>query len=59
MAGRQWDTSVWVADNRAIRQALGWRPRYTFAQGFRLTADWLRDGPALLALYQAQRTPPA
>ncbi len=59
MAGRQWDTSVWVADNRAIRQALGWTPRYTFAQGFRLTADWLRDSPALLALYQSQRTPPA
>ena len=27
MPSRQWDTDKWVADNRKIEKALGWRPR--------------------------------
>jgi UDP-glucose 4-epimerase len=38
---RQWDTTTWVADNRKIRAELGWQPRHTFEQGFRLMVDWL------------------
>jgi dolichol-phosphate mannosyltransferase len=35
MPNRGWDTNVWVADASRIRQALEWRPRYTFEEGFR------------------------
>lgn len=51
MPNRQWDTSVWVADNRKIKDGLGWRPRHTFEQGFRLMVNWFRDKPALQRLY--------
>lgn len=45
MPPRQWDTGVWVADSRKIREALGWRPRHTFEEGFRETVAWFRDDP--------------
>jgi UDP-glucose 4-epimerase len=51
MPARQWDTDVWVADNRKIKDALGWQPRHTFEQGFRLTVEWLRASPALRSFY--------
>ena len=40
MPDRRWDTSVWVADIRRIREQLGWEPRHTFAAGFRRTVEW-------------------
>ncbi|OJW06111.1 MAG: hypothetical protein BGO39_15965 [Chloroflexi bacterium 54-19] len=52
MENRQWDTSIWVADNTKIRQELGWQPQYTFEQGFRATTDWLSQNPALLDYYR-------
>ena len=45
MASRQWDTSCWVADNRLIRQDLGWTPRYSFEEGFRAMTKWFSDKP--------------
>lgn len=51
MPDRVWDTKVWVADNRKIGEALGWRPRYTFEQGFRQMVRWFLDNPALQRLY--------
>lgn len=51
MPEREWDTNVWVADNRKIKDALGWQPQYSFEQGFRLTVEWLRDSPALRSFY--------
>ncbi|MGK7877643.1 MAG: NAD-dependent epimerase/dehydratase family protein [Xenococcaceae cyanobacterium] len=45
MPNRRWDTNVWVADSGKIQAALGWQPRYTFEQGFRLMVDWFRDRP--------------
>ncbi len=42
MPDRQWDTTVWVADNTAIRRDLGWQPRYSFEQGLRALIDWQR-----------------
>jgi len=47
MPNRHWDTNVWVSDNRKIITELGWNPRYTFEQGFRLMVDWMRDHLAL------------
>jgi nucleoside-diphosphate-sugar epimerase len=54
MPDRTWDTSVWVADNRAVQAALGWRPRHSFEQGFRRMVDWFRDHPTLLRDYEAR-----
>ncbi|MCX5714106.1 MAG: GDP-mannose 4,6-dehydratase [Candidatus Omnitrophica bacterium] len=42
MPDRNLDTSVWIADNRKIQEALGWRARYSFEEGFRLTEQWFR-----------------
>ena len=42
MPNREWDTSVWVADNRLIQTKLGWRPTHTLEEGFRLTIEWFR-----------------
>jgi dolichol-phosphate mannosyltransferase len=48
MPEREWDTETWVADNRKIKDALGWQPRHTFEQGLRLTIEWLRASPSSL-----------
>jgi dolichol-phosphate mannosyltransferase len=53
MAPRRWDTAVWVADARAIRNALGWRPRVEFGEGFRRTIEWYRNHPEVHAHYEA------
>ncbi len=52
MPARQWDTAVWIADNRAIRAALGWKPRIRFDAGFRQMARWLLDQPVMLRRYR-------
>ena len=45
MPNRLWDTKVWVSDSRKIRAELGWQPRHSFEEGFRLMLDWFRHGP--------------
>jgi nucleoside-diphosphate-sugar epimerase len=46
MPPRPWDTTVWVADRRAIEAALGWRPRHTLEQGLASMIEWTRaQGP--------------
>ncbi|HMQ31709.1 MAG TPA: NAD-dependent epimerase/dehydratase family protein [Chloroflexaceae bacterium] len=52
LPGRPWDTTVWVADNRAIRNALGWGPRHSFGEGFRQMVAWFQANPQLLKRYQ-------
>jgi nucleoside-diphosphate-sugar epimerase len=42
MPARIWDTQVWVADPRKIREQLGWVPKYTLEQGLRHHLEWLR-----------------
>jgi dolichol-phosphate mannosyltransferase len=53
MPNRGWDTNVWVSDSRAIRRALGWKPRYTFERGFRQLVAWMREDPARPARYRS------
>ena len=53
MPNRQWDTSVWVSDNRAIRRTLGWKPRYDFERGFKQMVAWLRADPTRATLYRS------
>ncbi len=55
MPNRQWDAHVWVSDNRKIRAQLGWQPRHSFAEGFRLMLDWFRQGP--LRAYAGEGAP--
>jgi UDP-glucose 4-epimerase len=51
MPDRIWDTDTWVSDNRLIREQLGWRPAYTFEQGFRRMVEWFRSNPQTATLY--------
>lgn len=51
LPGRQWDTDVWVANNRKIRNTLGWQPCISFEQGFLKMVEWLRSDPELLNFY--------
>ena len=53
MPDRSWDTAAWVADNRLIRDALGWHPRLSFPEGLRRTADWYTAHPELHDVYEA------
>ena len=47
MPDRQWDSGVWVADNRRITSELGWKPRVPFEEGFRRMVKWVRENPSL------------
>ena len=51
MPNRAWDTHTWVSDSRKIDEALGWRSKYTFEQGFRGLVDWFREDRSRLAFY--------
>ncbi|MCX6356696.1 MAG: hypothetical protein NT045_02285, partial [Candidatus Aureabacteria bacterium] len=52
MPDRIWDTGTWVADNRLITAALGWKARGDFETGFRAMVDWFKENPDMLALYR-------
>lgn len=52
MPCRTWDTSIWIADNRKIQEKVGWKPKYTFHEGFQKTVAWFRENPKLLTYYQ-------
>ncbi len=58
MPDRKWDTSVWIADPRRIKQALGWQPRHSVAEGFRAMLDWLRADAQMRTFYQTHRQAP-
>lgn len=52
MPGREWDTTSWASNSQKIQEELGWRPRYTFEQGFARTLDWFRSDPKIQELYK-------
>lgn len=52
MPDRQWDTGIWIADNRKIVESLDWQPRHSLEQGLRLTMEWLLDNPSMLDYYR-------
>lgn len=57
---RGWDTDVWVADARRIRERLGWAPRVQLGDGLEATARWFEQtGLALTERYESPslRTP--
>jgi UDP-glucose 4-epimerase len=56
MPDRRWDTSVWVADSRALRTDFGWSPRYALGDGFARLVAWLRDDVTLRRFYESRLT---
>ena len=56
MPPRVWDSNVWVADNRKIRDVLGWQPCTSLEEGFRRTVDWFRQSTAILPLDERKPT---
>ena len=50
MPKREWDTTSWKANNANIF-GMGWRPEFTFEQGFRQAVDWFQNHPELLKHY--------
>jgi len=52
MPDRSWDTPVWVADNRLIRENLGWEPKVGFNEGLRKTLDWYEAETTVHKLYE-------
>jgi nucleoside-diphosphate-sugar epimerase len=51
MPNREWDTTVWKANNTRIT-ALGWQAEFTFEQGFRQTVDWFQSNPEIMKHYR-------
>jgi nucleoside-diphosphate-sugar epimerase len=47
MPARIWDSSVWVADNRRIRERLGWEPKFDLEKGFRAMVEWFKKNQRL------------
>lgn len=51
MAGRDWDTTVWVGDVAAAGARLGWSAQTPLGDGLALMARWLEHRPELLSRY--------
>ncbi len=52
MTGREWDTNIWICDNRHIKEILGWSPKFPFRDGFRQTVDWLMSHREIMNIYR-------
>lgn len=52
MDDRDWDTTIWVSDNRLAGKALGWHPRTSFERGFTTFVGWLKDNPDVAHRYR-------
>lgn len=51
MPDRDWDTDIWVANNRKIRTELGWRPEYSFEEGLKKTLEWFKNNNEIVESY--------
>lgn len=58
MQDRNWDTAVWVADNKTAQESLSWKPRYDFNQGFEETINWFIARPEMIQFYQRHQELP-
>ena len=52
MPPRAWDTTIWRADVRRLRERLGWTPQNTFTEGLRRSIEWLRAHPVYRERYE-------
>ncbi|HEY9786462.1 MAG TPA: NAD-dependent epimerase/dehydratase family protein [Candidatus Obscuribacterales bacterium] len=53
MPDRDWDTTVWVANNRKISEVLGWRARYSLKDGLAALVEWFRANADVREVYAA------
>lgn len=53
MPNRKWDTTIWKANNDSIK-TIGWRPEFTFEQGFYQTVNWFLENPQMMKYYTSQ-----
>ena len=51
MAGRAWDTSVWVGDATSAAEHLGWRAQTSLEDGLARMGAWLSEHPELEVRY--------
>ncbi len=51
MPSRDWDSPIWVADNRKLKAHLNWRISCSFEQGFHQMLEWLIEHPDLRDYY--------
>ncbi len=51
MPKREWDTTIWQANN-ARMIGVGWRPEFSFEQGFQETVEWFQGHPELFRHYE-------
>lgn len=52
MKSRSWDTNIWVSDSRLIEEKIGFKPKYSFKQGFLETLQWFERNPSLKEFYK-------
>jgi nucleoside-diphosphate-sugar epimerase len=58
MPDRNWDSSIWVADNSKIMKNFGWKPNFTFSEGFEATLKWFVNNPKIQEYYSINRKLP-
>ena len=55
MPARQWDTPIWIADHSKITSDLGWKPVFSFIDGFQQTVSWFLSHADILTFYKSYR----
>ncbi len=58
MQRRSWDTDIWVGDNAALKQAIGWVPEVPLRDGLVRTLEWFEAKPEWLSFYESRIFPP-
>lgn len=51
MNNRNWDTTLWVANNEKIKDVLQWQPRNSFKEGLQKTLNWFEEHKAMWSRY--------
>ena len=59
MPQRDWDTDTWVADPRAAKETIGWKPGYDLEAGLRAFAKWMLAEPATQSFYETHDKAPS
>lgn len=56
MANRDWDTDIWMANIKKIKNDLGWMPKYSFQEGLKKTIKWFVSNSQVLEYYKKAKT---